>query len=50
MKKSNTHNKLQLKLETVKTIPERDLKAVAGGGAANPQVVHPTSTVQSYIC
>jgi hypothetical protein len=51
MKKVNTHHKLQLKLETVKALAERQLKDVAGGGAAvNPQVIHPTTTAQSYIC
>ncbi|HET9625699.1 MAG TPA: hypothetical protein VFP84_30245 [Kofleriaceae bacterium] len=49
MKKLNTHNKLQLKLETVKALPDRDLKEVLGG--ANPQIVQPTTTVQrTFIC
>ena len=51
MKKVNTHNKLQLKLETVKSLAARDLKDVAGGGVrVNPQIVHPTTTAQTYIC
>lgn len=50
MKKVNTHNKLQLKLETVKALPERDLKDVAGGGIRVNQIIQPTTTAQSYIC
>lgn len=48
MKKTKTHNKLQLKLETVKDLPAHNLKNVAGG--ANPQIIHPTTTAQTYIC
>jgi hypothetical protein len=48
MKKVNTHNKLQLKTETVKSLAARDLKEVAGG--VKPQIIQPTTTAQTYIC
>jgi hypothetical protein len=49
MKKLNTHNKLQLKRETVKALAERDLKNAGGGG--NPHLVQPTTTVQrTFVC
>lgn len=50
MRKIKTHNKLQLKLETVKALSDHHLRDVAGGGPAKPLVVHPTTTVQTYIC